>query len=230
MRRIGLSILAVSACLGVLPGVQGADPPGAGPVAPAQRLVLFDGKSLDGWKKTDFAHPGEVKVEDGALVLGVGRAMTGITSTRTDLPRTNYELTYEATKLKGRDFFAAATFPVGKSHITLVNGGWGGNVTGLSSLDGSDASENETSAYVKYEEKTPYRFRVWVTDKAIRCWIDDKKVVEVGIEDRQIDTRIETDANKPLGFATYDTAGALRKIEVRTLTPAEVAENNKSAG
>jgi len=196
--------------------------------APPEKLVLFDGKSLDGWKTTDFAHPGEVKVEDGALILSAGRAMTGITSTRQDLPKTNYELTYEATRQKGRDFFAAATFPVANSHITLVNGGWGGHVTGLSSLDGSDASENETTTTVKYQDKTPHRFRIWVTDKVIRCWIDDAKVVAVNIEGRQVDTRIETHANKPLGFATYETTGALRKIEVRPLAPAEVAENNKA--
>ena len=170
--------------------------------------VLFDGKSLDGWKKTDFAHAGEVKVEDGALILGAGRSMTGITSIRQDLPKTNYELTYEASRVKGRDFFAAATFPAGNSHITLVNGGWGGNVTGLSSLDGSDASENETSCFVKFQDKTPHRFRVWVSDKVIRCWIDDVKVIAVNIDGRQVDTRIETNANKPLGFASYETTGA----------------------
>src|SRR4051812_49358944 len=116
--------------------------PGAGraaedprPVEP-KKLVLFDGKTLDGWMKTDFAHPGEVKVEDGAILLPVGRPMTGITSVRRDLPTTDYELTYEAKRLTGRDFFAAATFPVGKSYLTLVNGGWGGNITGLSSLNG----------------------------------------------------------------------------------------------
>ena len=180
-------------------------------------------------EKTDFAHAGEVKVEEGAIVLGAGRSMTGITSTRQDLPKTNYELTYEAIRVKGRDFFAAATFPAGNSHITLVNGGWGGHVTGLSSLDGSDASENETTSFVKYQDKTPHRFRVWVSDKVIRCWIDDAKVIAVNIEGRQVDTRIETNANKPLGFASYDTTGALRKIEIRPLTPAEVAENNKAA-
>jgi Domain of Unknown Function (DUF1080) len=215
------SSLCLAAWLFVLTATAGAAPP--------EKLMLFDGKSLDGWKKTDFVHPGEVKVEDGALILGAGRSMTGITSTRQDLPKTNYELSYEATRVKGRDFFAAATFPVGKSHITLVNGGWGGHVTGLSSLDGSDASENETSCAVKYQDKTPHRFRVWVSDKVIRCWVDDVKVIAVSIEGRQVDTRIETDANKPLGFATYETTGALRKVEVRPLTPAEVAENNKAA-
>jgi hypothetical protein len=199
--------------------VPAADEPGP--------LILFDGKSLAGWNKTDFAHAGEVKVENGALVLGAGQSMTGITTTRRDLPTTNYELTYEAARLQGHDFFAAATFPVGKSHITLVNGGWGGNVTGLSSLDGSDASENETTAFVKYENRTPYRFRVWVTDKVIRCWVNDMQEVAVSIEGRQVDTRIETDANKPLGFATYESTGTLRKIQIRLLMPAEVAQNNK---
>jgi hypothetical protein len=196
--------------------------------APPEKLVLFDGKSLQGWTKTDFSRPGAIRVENGAIVLSQGHAMTGITTTRRDLPVSNYELTYEASRLDGRDFFAAATFPVGKSHITLVNGGWGGHVTGLSSLDGSDASENETTNSYNYKDDTFYRFRVWVTDKGIRCWIDDAKVVAVSLEGHTVDTRIEVDANKPLGFATYETTGAVRKIEIRTLSPAEVAENDKA--
>src|SRR5437764_12492650 len=102
--------------------------------------------------------------------MGRGGSMTGITSTRKDLPSTNYELTYEARRLGGSDFFAAATFPVGKSYITLVNGGWGGHVTGLSSLGGADASENDTGTSFTYRDKTWYKFRVRVTDAVIRCW------------------------------------------------------------
>jgi hypothetical protein len=55
------------------------------------------------------------------------------------------------------------------------------------------------------------------------------QVVAVNIEDRQVDTRIETDANKPLGFATFESTGAVRKIQIRRLTPAEIAENNQAA-
>lgn len=191
-------------------------------------LNLFDGKSLDGWKKTDFTRPGEVKVEDGAIVLGLGRPITGITSDRKDLPRTDFELSYEAIRLEGSDFFAAATFPVGAGYITLVNGGWGGNVTGLSSLDGADASENETTTFVKYRDKTWYKFRVRVTAAVVRCWIDDKLIVRVEHQDRQVRTRLEVRANEPLGFAAWESRGAVRKIEVRKLTPAEVVETNKS--
>jgi hypothetical protein len=207
----------------------GADQPKPPPQTEAPKtLVLFDGKSLGGWKKTDFVHAGEVKVEDGVLVLGKSDSMTGITSTLRDLPTTDYELCYEAMRLGGNDFFAAATFPVGKSHVTLVNGGWGGHVTGLSSIDGADASQNETTVSVNYHDKTWYRFRVRVTDKLIRCWIDGRKVVDVEIKDRQLDTRIETNASKPLGFATWESGGGLRAIEIRGLTPIEVAGTNKA--
>lgn len=186
-------------------------------------LVLFDGKSLEGWKKTDFFRAGAVQVVDGAIVMAPGRAMTGITTTRKDLPTTNYELSYEAKRLTGQDFFAAATFPVGKSFLTLVNGGWGGSVTGLSSLNGSDASENETNHFVKYENKTWYKFRLQVTDKTIVGWVDDKQVFVLDYRDMQLATRIETRPNEPLGFATYDSTGAVRNIVIRPLTNAEVA-------
>ena len=180
--------------------------------------VLFDGKSLEGWKKCDFYKAGEVKAEDGQITLFKGLPMSGITTTRQDLPTTNYELNYEAMRVDGRDFFAAATFPVGKSYITLVNGGWGGGVTGLSSLDGMDASENETSRSFRYENKVWYRFRIRVTDKMIRCLIDDKEIVAVAHRERRVSTRIECRRNQPLGFATYDSIGALRHIEIRPLT------------
>jgi hypothetical protein len=218
-RRSAIAVVVAVASVCTLVATLGADPPGT--------LVLFDGKSLDGWKKTDFFAAPDVKVEDGAIVLPVGRSMSGVTSTRQDLPGTNYELRYEAMRISGADFFAAATFPVGKSYVTLVNGGWGGNVTGLSSLNGADASENETSRFVKYQNKTWYKFRVRVTDQAITCRIDDKEVVKVDYRDREVGTRIETRANQPLGFATWRSAGAIRKVEVRKLTPDEVAATNK---
>jgi hypothetical protein len=200
------------------------------PAGKADGLVLFDGKSLDGWKKTGFANAGEVKVEDGAIVMSAGRPMTGITSTRRDLPRTDYQLTYEAKRLDGDDFFAAATFPVGGSFLTFVNGGWRGTVTGLSSFDGADASENETGRAFKFKDRTWYRFRVRVTDRVIRCWIDDEQVVNVDYQDRQVGTRIESRASQPLGFATYESSGAVRKVEIRPLTPDEVAATKKTEG
>lgn len=222
-RRCAAAALAVCALVANL----GADPAGKDQAAKPRKLVLFDGKSLEGWKNAGFFRAPDAKVEEAMIVMPAGRPMSGITSTRADLPTTNYELSYEAQRLAGSDFFAAATFPVGKSFVTFVNGGWGGNVTGLSSLNGADASENETSRFVKYRDKTWYRFRVRVTDAVIRTWIDDKPIVAVNYQDREVGTRIESRPSQPLGFATWESAGAVRKIEIRPLTPEETAANSK---
>ncbi len=194
---------------------------------PAGPVALFDGKTLDGWQPADFYGAGEVALENGTIVMKQGTKMTGFTSTRKDLPTTNYELTYEARRVDGSDFFAAATFPVGKSFITLVNGGWGGSVTGFSSLDGSDAHENDTGRSYRYVNGQWYKFRVWVTDKTIRAWIDDKSVVRVNYEGRHVGTRIESRRNQPLGFATYESTGAVRAIGLRPLTEKELEEANQ---
>src|SRR5687767_12288501 len=49
--------------------------------------ALFDGKTLTGWKKTNFGGEGEVTVEKGQIVLEMGDPLTGITWQKAeDLP------------------------------------------------------------------------------------------------------------------------------------------------
>jgi hypothetical protein len=201
------------------------DKPAARP-APAPPRSLFDGSTLEGWKPC-YSKGGELKVVEGALTMPAGKPMTGIVTTRTDLPTVDYELSYEARRTAGTDFFAAATFPVNDSFVTLVNGGWGGNITGLSSINGADASENQTAAFFRYTNNTWHAFRIVVTGEAILCHVDDKPVVQLAHKDLKLSTRIETRATEPLGFATWNTAGALRKIQVRRLTEAEVTAADK---
>jgi hypothetical protein len=219
-RRLGPvgSILVVG--LGL---ILGADDPLS---KPSSKIILYDGKSLDGWKQAETYKAGTVHVQDGAIVLEAGGPMTAITSSKTELPTTDYELTFEAKRTSGEDFFAASTFPVGKSFVTLVNGGWGGSVTGLSSINGADASENETRKFVKYENGTWYKFRVHVTNDVIRCWIDDKETFGVNHQGLQLKTRIETRPCQPLGFASYRSTGQIRTVEVRSLNADEVKADN----
>ena len=47
--------------------------------------------------------------------------MTGITYTN-PLPRTDYEVTLEAMRVEGSDFFCGLTFPVGSNSCSLVVG------------------------------------------------------------------------------------------------------------
>lgn len=192
---------------------------------------LFDGKSLDGWTATDFFKTGASKVVDGAIRLEKGpeRAgpMTGVTSTRKDLPRMNYEIRYKARRVDGSDFFATLTFPVADSHCSLVTGGWGGTTIGLSNLDGIDASENDTNGNYDFTANKWHDFRVRVSKDRLEAWIDAKKVVNVVTTDRRIGIRIECYPSRPLGFATYRTTGDLKDIAWRTLTAADLAEIDK---
>ena len=177
---------------------------------------LFDGQSLKGWTETPFTRHGTVKVEDGAIVIGKGY-MTGINRTAA-FPKTNYELRLEAQRNEGNDFFAGITFPVNDSFLTWINGGWGGKVVGLSSLDGDDASENETSLVRDFQQGRWYRLWIAVTPDRVRAWIDEELVIDVGIANREIGLRPgEIELSKPLGIAAYNTVSKVRKIEWRPL-------------
>lgn len=177
---------------------------------------LFDGKTLDGWKSTKFGGEGEVEVKDGAIVLNTGSDMTGITYTG-KMPKNNYELLIEAQRLDGFDFFSGVTFPVGDGFASFIPGGWGGGVTGVSSINGRDASENETTQPFTYKDNIWYKFRIQVSDEKLLVWIDDKKMVDVDRADKIFSLRNEVDLSKPLGIATWSTRGAVRTIKLREL-------------
>jgi hypothetical protein len=189
---------------------------------PAKVIRLFDGKTLKGWQvldKIDFVDHGEVKVQDGEIVMGVGTPMTGLKWVGQALPTVDYEVTLEARRREGLDFFCGMTFPVRDSHCSLILGGWGGSLTGLSSLDGFDASENETTNVLDFEEDKWYKIRLKVTTRKIEAWVDDEQIVDCEIVDRKISVRWEMEQMPPFGFATYMTEGGLRKIVIRRLDP-----------
>ena len=196
--------------------------PAKGDAGPKWR-ALFDGKTLAGWLPSDFEGGGAVTVENpfrggpGAIVIAAGETLSGFTWTKGgELPRENYEITLEAMKLTGSDFFCGLTFPVGKSACSLIVGGWGGMVIGLSSIDHVDASENETTQGREFKDGRWYRVRVRVAGDKIEAWIDDEQLVEVEIKGRKISLRGgDIQKSLPLGVATYMTSAAVRDIRLR---------------
>ena len=186
------------------------------PAAEAAWQPLFDGKTLGDWKKTQFGGEGDVEVTKGRIVMEFGYSMTGITYGG-DLPKMNYELQLEAVKLDGNDFFCGLTFPVADAYCSFIVGGWGGSVVGLSSIDGDDASENDTTKYMDFKKGQWYRIRVRVEPERIQTWIDDRPVVDQSTKGRKISIRNEVDLSCPLGISTWETKAALRKIQIRKL-------------
>lgn len=180
---------------------------------------LFDGTSLQGWTETQFTGRGEVRLENGALLLGRGKPMTGVTWSG-EFPKAGYEIRLEAARIEGNDFFATVTFPVAGSFCTWVMGGWGGDIVGLSSIDGRDASENETRTYFTFEQGKWYSLRLRVNPDRITAWIGDEQVIDAGIAGRSVSLRRgETKLMAPLGIASFATKGAIRKVEYRLLKP-----------
>ncbi len=182
---------------------------------------LFDGKTLSGWKTPEFGGEGKVSVKDGAVIMEMGSAMTGITYTG-EVPRENYEFAWDGSRQDGSDFFATATFPVGKDECSLVTGGWGGMVVGISCIDYYDASDNPTTSFHNFKEKQWYKFRVRVTPAKIEAWIDNDHVVNQAREGHKITIRDEVDLCRPLGLSTWVTTGAVRDIRIRALKPSEI--------
>jgi hypothetical protein len=179
---------------------------------------LFDGKTLTNWQSTKFGGEGAVKVENGQIILQTGGGdLTGITWVGPDLPTTNYEIALQAMRVEGSDFFAGVTFPVADSFCSLILGGWGGALVGLSSIDGLDASENETMQTIAFESGRWYDIRVRVTPAKIEAWLDQRRIIDQDIKGRRIGTRIEVEPSRPLGIASWRTTSALRDIRLRRL-------------
>ena len=144
------------------------------------------------------------------------------------LPRDNYEIRWQCRRNKGFDFLCAFTFPVAEQHASLVMGGWGGGITGISSIDGRDASDNDTTTFLSYDEDTWYSARVRVEKEKITVWIDETMLFDHPRKDHEFDIRFEMDPCTPLGIANFECESLIRKIQVRRLNPPAVSSTQKS--
>ena len=199
--------LAVCSCLLFVLGCQ-------------RHITLFDGSDLDDWERTDFAGKGEVQIdENGSMVLEMGAELSGVHwKGKTELPKINYEVTLQAKRTMGNDFFCGLTFPFKESHATLILGGWGGSLIGISSLDDFDASENDTGDAYVFEDKKWYDIRLRVTEEKLQVWLDDKMVIDTDVEGRKVSMRFgEIEMSVPFGICTYATTGVIRDIKIKKL-------------
>lgn len=194
-------------------------------------VELFDGRTLDGWrvlKEGAYSSPGAVRVEDGTIVLERGSLQTGV-GWDGEFPRDGYEVSLEAKRISGHDFFCGMTFPVGTEPCTLIVGGWGGNVVGLSNVDGQHAAENITTTGMSFEDHRWYAIRLQVTPARIQVLIDDDRMIDLPRENHSFDVWWEQEPTKPFGIGTWDTGAALRDIRVRRVDASAPAASDETA-
>ena len=189
----------------------------------AKEVALFDGKNLEDWEMVDIGASGYVELDEdkGELIIRQGDSLSGALYKKAkELPVERYEITLEAKRTAGVDFFCGLTFPVGNldTCATLILGGWGGSVTGISSIDGMDASNNATGTYQRYEDDKWYAVRLRVTPENLSAWIDGKQVVDIDIAGRKVSLRAgPMESYAPLSLSTYNTAAAFRKVVFKEL-------------
>lgn len=191
----------------------------AKPAAEAPKeVMLFNGKSLDDWEMVDVGGSGDVELEGDVMIINQGENVSGaVYKKAANLPTTNYEITLDAKRLQGVDFFVGLTFPVGKldTCATLICGGWGGSVTGISSIDGFDASDNNTSSYQRYKDDEWYAIKLRVTPENISVWLGEKQIIDEDIKGKKISVRPgPMESYLPLSLTTFNTTAAIRNVKV----------------
>lgn len=214
--KAGIFVIVIAALLIACRGNQKESSVKAPVSEKKDSTFLFNGKDLEGWEITNFGPQGPVYISGDQIILSMGDGCTGITYKRS-FPELNYKVTLEAKRVSGNDFFCGMTFPVGKDPCTLIVGGWAGSTVGLSNINGKDASENETTRIMHFENDRWYRIGLLVKQNEIKAFIDDSLVVDFLKDGKKLSIRPEVELSKPFGIASWKTTAALKNIRVEPL-------------
>lgn len=188
-----------------------------------QTWRLLEAPWLSQWRGAEIAGEGSIAIAANEISLGPGQPMTGVRIAAWQdlkLPLTDYAIEFEAQRVEGQDIFAGLTFPVRRidACATLVIGGWGGGLVGISSIDGLNANENSTRGEHAFRNGQWYRFRLEVRDDELKGWLDDRLIINASIKGRTISLRPgQIEQCAPFGLATYLTTGRVRQLTVREL-------------
>ena len=159
-------------------------------------------------------------VEEGEeLRIGWGESLTNV-RWKGEVPTAPFELELKAKRVNGTDFFCAVTFPARgvEECVTLIVGGWGGSLVGISSIDGKDASENDTQKIHTFETDVWYQIRLVREGEKLMVWIDGEKLIDIDTTGKILSLRqggIEECA--PFGLATWQTTARIKDIRWRGL-------------
>jgi hypothetical protein len=182
---------------------------------------LLTDEFASAWKPAGMTGEGDVAIKDGEITLHPGQPMTGarFDAWKTaEVPLTRYAIEFEAMRVEGNDFFGTVTFPVNDTYVSLVVGGWGGTLVGISSIDDMDASENNTRGNAYFENNRWHKVRIEVRDDDLRAWINDKLFVNVSTKGHKLGLRAgDIEKCAPFGFASFATHAHIRDVIIRRL-------------
>jgi len=143
---------------------------------PSQTWRLLEAPLLQHWQSAGIEGEGSIAIAANEITLGPGQPMTGVKFkawSDLKLPLIDYAIEFEAMRVDGQDFFAGITLPIRSidTCATLVVGGWGGGLVGISSIDEQNANENSTRSEQRFLNGQWYRFRVEVREDELKGWL-----------------------------------------------------------
>jgi hypothetical protein len=180
---------------------------------------------LAGWTVytgNEFQKPGKVEFRNDTLSISAGDPYGGV-SLASDFMKDHYEVSLQARRTGGNDIFCGILFPVGKDYCSMVLGGWGNSLSGLSMINGLFASENETAYPESFTNHVWVDVTLRVSPDAIRVFTGTNEIISQEREDRLIEPYPGLEVFEPFGFFTYETDAEIRRVRVREL-PAETPD------
>lgn len=219
---VSVSVLAWSAAVGrrlaEADEPRAASSPASEPKPPVPSAGWKELEIREGapWEQSRFGGDGDFKIQDGVIHLGFGDPLTGV-RWKGDFPKNNYEISLEARRTNGFDFFCGLTLPLDDQRFSLILGGWGGSLIGISSIGGLDAANNETMIIREFEQNRWYKIRMRVSDQKLNAYLDDEEIIDFTRDDRPLDIRAELEQSTPVGLAAFQCVSEIRNIRVRQL-------------
>jgi hypothetical protein len=179
-----------------------------------EQITLFDGETLDFWDSAPFPFCGKIEVHDSAIILQRGQPLSGIVWNGL-IRQMNYELSLQAKRIDGEDFFCGITFPIGQNFASLLIGSSGGSDCRLCCIGGLEPSVSAQSQ--PFENERWYSVRLRVAGTHIQAWIDETAAVDLDTTDKMLALRDDLAASKPLAIMTNNASAAVRKIVLTLL-------------
>ncbi len=167
--------------------------------------------------------PGLSCYEDRLAALTLGAAEVAAIAWEKDFPKSGYEVSLEATRVKGDSIFCGVLFPIRDSRCVLVVGGFGGTAVGLDRPDGAPASRNPTVKQMAFENDRWYQVQLCVTDAKLQAWLQGESVVDMDIAAHTFSTAEVWRNVAPFGLCAWATTGAVRNIRLRRIEPGAAA-------
>lgn len=170
----------------------------------------------DAWEAVSLGGEGEIEWSEAGVLMRFGSPLTAVRWIGEGLPA-HYELEVVAARVDGSDFFCGLNLPIGSDAATVVLGGWGGALCGLSCIDGMDASMNPTRSFRDFERGQSYRLRVRVDERVVSATVDGNELFSHQRGEGALSLRTEVMPVGVLGISCFQTTARVESVRWRPL-------------